>query len=92
MAAYPQVYDLRHLRADCQEPGSALEPYALYSSMGYFTFFHIVSGAGSMKQCGVCFFLPWAHGSSKPAAAGLPLWAQQAGDNQSIAAAAACDR
>jgi len=45
-----------------------------------------------MKQCGVCFFLPWAHGSSKPAAAGLPLWAQQAGDNQSIAAAAACDR
>jgi len=22
------VYDLRHLQADCQEPGSALEPYA----------------------------------------------------------------
>jgi len=55
-------------------------------------FFHIVSGAGCMKQCGVCFFLPWAHSSSKPAAAGLPLWAQQAGDNQSIAAAAACNR
>ena len=24
-----QVYDSRHLQADCQEPGSALEPYAL---------------------------------------------------------------
>jgi len=29
MAAYNRVYDLRHLQADCQEPGSAPEPYAL---------------------------------------------------------------
>jgi len=29
MAAYRRVHDSRHLQADCQEPGSALEPYAL---------------------------------------------------------------
>ena len=29
MAAYRVVYDSRHLQADCQEPGSALEPYTL---------------------------------------------------------------
>jgi len=28
MAAYRRVYDSRHLQADCQEPGSASEPYA----------------------------------------------------------------
>ena len=28
MAAYRRVYDSRHLQADCQEPGSAAEPYA----------------------------------------------------------------
>ena len=33
---YRQVYDSRHLQADCQEPGSAPEPYARQSSMGYF--------------------------------------------------------
>ena len=35
MAAYRQVCDSRHLQADCQEPGSASEPYARQSSMGY---------------------------------------------------------
>jgi len=29
MAAYRQVYDSRHLKADCREPGSALEPSTL---------------------------------------------------------------
>ena len=29
MAAYRQVYDSHHLQADCQEPGSAPEPYTL---------------------------------------------------------------
>jgi len=29
MAAYRRVYDSRHLQADCKEPGSAPEPYAL---------------------------------------------------------------
>jgi len=28
MTAYRRVYDSRHLLADCQEPGSAPEPYA----------------------------------------------------------------
>jgi len=28
MTTYPRVYDSRHLQADCQEPGSAPEPYA----------------------------------------------------------------
>jgi len=40
MAAYRRVYDSRHLQADCQEPGSAPEPYARYSSMGYLYFFY----------------------------------------------------
>jgi len=35
MAAYRRVYDSPHLQADCQEPGSAPEPYARYSSVGY---------------------------------------------------------
>jgi len=35
MAAYRRVYDSRHLQADCQEPGSAPEPYARQSSTGY---------------------------------------------------------
>jgi len=35
MTAYRRDYDSRHLQADCQEPGSALEPYARQSSMGY---------------------------------------------------------
>jgi len=39
MAAYCWVYDSRHLQADCQEPGSAPEPYARYSSMGYLYLF-----------------------------------------------------
>jgi len=30
MAAYRPVYNSRHLQADCQEPGSAPEPYARY--------------------------------------------------------------
>ena len=35
LAAYRRVYDSRHLQADCQELGSAPEPYAGQSSMGY---------------------------------------------------------
>ena len=34
MAAYRRVYDSHHLQADCQELGSAPEPYARLSSMG----------------------------------------------------------
>ena len=34
-----RVYDSLHLQADSQEPGSAPEPYARPSSMGYLYFF-----------------------------------------------------
>ena len=43
MAAYRQVYDSCHLQADCQEPGSAPEPYARWSSMGYLYLFTIAT-------------------------------------------------
>jgi len=33
MAAYRQVYDSRHLQADCKELGSAPEPYTLGNQM-----------------------------------------------------------
>ena len=39
MAAYRRVYDSHHLQADCQEPGSAPEPYARQSSIGYLYLF-----------------------------------------------------
>jgi len=35
MAAYHRAYDSHHLQANCQEPGSAPEPYAWQSSMCY---------------------------------------------------------
>jgi len=40
MAAYRRVYDSRHLQADCQEQGSAPEPDARQSSMGYLYLFY----------------------------------------------------
>jgi len=39
MAAYRLVYDVRHVQADSQEPGSAPKPYARQSSMGYLYLF-----------------------------------------------------
>ena len=39
MAAYRRVYDSRHLQADCQEAGSAPEPFARQSSIGYLYLF-----------------------------------------------------
>jgi len=39
MAAYRLVCDSHHLQADCQEPGSAPEPYAPQSSKGYLYLF-----------------------------------------------------
>ena len=41
MAAYRRVYDSHHLQADCQKPGSAPEPYAMSSSMGYLFLFAV---------------------------------------------------
>jgi len=43
MAAYHRVYDSRHLQADCQEPGSAPEPYALGNRV-WATFAFFLSG------------------------------------------------
>jgi len=37
MAAYCRVYDSCHLQADCQEPGSALEPCAVNRVWASFT-------------------------------------------------------
>ena len=43
MAAYRRVYDARHLQADCQEPGSAPEPYAIGNRVwANFTVFYCV--------------------------------------------------
>ena len=39
MAAYHRVYDSHHLQADCQEPGSAPEPYLGNRVWATFTFF-----------------------------------------------------
>ena len=44
MAAYRPVYDSRHLQADCQEPGSAPEPDAGQSNMGYLYPFNLPHG------------------------------------------------
>ena len=54
MAAYRRVYDLHHLQADCQEPGSAPEPYARQSSMGYL---YLTS-----FTCGICRADTWSSG------------------------------
>jgi len=40
-STYRRVYESRHLQADCQEPGSAPEPYARQSSMVYL---HLYAG------------------------------------------------
>jgi len=48
MAAYRRVYDLRHLQADCQEPGSAPEPHARQSSVGYLYLLLVVLTAGAV--------------------------------------------
>ena len=43
MAAYRRIYDSRHLQADCQEPGSAPEPCARQSTIGYLYLFTSVT-------------------------------------------------
>ena len=53
MAAYRRVYDSRHLQADCKEPGSAPEPNARQSSMGYLLPFTPLSSAPKIQLLGV---------------------------------------
>ena len=57
--AYRRVYDSRHLQVDCQEPGSAPEPYARQSSMGYL-FYLITSAISEKRDIGAecCSLLP----------------------------------
>ena len=52
MAAYRQVYDSRHMQADCKEQGSAPEHYARQPSMRYlylFTLFTCPPHVGEQK-------------------------------------------
>jgi len=42
MAAYRRVYDSRHLQADCQEPGSAPEPFRLPFTFYIIALFYII--------------------------------------------------
>ena len=65
MVAYRRVYDSRHLLADCQEPGSAPEPYARQSGMGYLYLFSVCT-----VFCCLSFFI--AHATS-PIACSLSL-------------------
>jgi len=46
MAAYRRVYDSHHLQADCQEPGSALEPMLGNRVWATFTFIFQVYTCG----------------------------------------------
>ena len=62
MAAYRRVYDSRHPQADCQGPGSAAEPYAQQSSMGYLYLQawlyieRVTSGVDAVLRC--CWVVP----------------------------------
>jgi len=49
MAAYRRVYDSRHVQADCKEQGSAPEPYARQSSMGYLYLLMITNNSSFVK-------------------------------------------
>ena len=50
MTAYLLVYDKRHLQADYQEAGSALEPYARQSSMGYLYLYSVLNEMSFIKS------------------------------------------
>ena len=55
MAAYRRVYESHHLQADCQVPGSAPEPYARQSTMGYLFNGVQVMNCGCVQR--VCSYL-----------------------------------
>ena len=52
VAAYRRVYDSRHLQADCQEPGSAPEPYA--QSVIDYWFLFTGNGQPKDRHCASC--------------------------------------
>jgi len=69
MAAYSRVYDSRHLQADCQEPGSAPEPYARQSSMGYL-YLSVVT-APPPAGLPIVFWADGRRAANRPSADGL---------------------
>ena len=74
MAAYRRVYDSHHLQTDCQEPGSAQEPYARQSNMSYlYLFYRLRNGLNHLQWCDfvyawfpVCLFNPAFRGWQNP--------------------------
>jgi len=70
MAAYRLVYDSRHLQADCQEPGSAPEPYVRQSSMGYlYLYLYLYLGRSLLSTIAllfVCAEYPRQRGGGGP--------------------------
>jgi len=51
MAAYRQVYDSHQLQADCQEPGSAPEPYARLGSRVWASFTFFCTEKSTISHC-----------------------------------------
>ena len=55
MAAYRRVYESRHLQADCQEPGSAPEPYTLCFGVNSLEFIDVDGVAVCVSESGGLF-------------------------------------
>jgi len=70
MAAYRRVYDSRHLQVDCQEPGSAPEPYARQSSIGYLYLFTL----GAFSALTLLVGRQEGHPACKKLSGGVLAW------------------
>ena len=65
MAAYCRVYDSRHQQADCQEPGSAPEPYTLGNQVwATLPFLRARRVVKNRKQTNHCDVVCWTQVSS----------------------------
>jgi len=64
MAAYRRVYDSRHLQADCQEPGSAPEPYPRQSST-VSVYLNLYLSMQESKLGDICFSLRYVPTAGK---------------------------
>jgi len=72
MAAYRRVYDSRHLQADCQEPGSAPEPYARQSSMCHIFLLYAFTDAICLLTGFVISLNVWLSRAASPTRVHLP--------------------